>query len=32
MSIHPIKLSSVSDFQEQQSAVPAAQRDDINGR
>jgi len=26
-----INLSSVSDFQQQQSAVPAAERDDING-
>ena len=27
----PLKLTSLSDFQEQQSAVPAEQRDDING-
>ncbi len=27
----PLKLTSVSDFQEQESAVPAAERDDING-
>jgi len=28
----PIKPGSLSDFQAQQSAVPAAERDDINGR
>ncbi|PYT53498.1 MAG: hypothetical protein DMG46_24315 [Acidobacteria bacterium] len=28
----PINLSSPSDFQEQESAVPAAERDSINGR
>jgi len=28
----PINLGSLSDFQAQQSAVPAAERDDINGR